>query len=204
MAEPPAAARTSPATARNREPILQVLAPRLAAGARVLEIASGAGEHALFFAQALPQVRWRPSDPSPEARASIAAWRATADLPNLDAPVALDAADPATWPTEPVDAIVCINMIHIAPWAAAQGLMAGAGLRLASGGQLVLYGPYLEDDIPTALSNLAFDDSLRSRDPAWGIRRREDVEALAAAHGLTLAERIAMPANNLILVFVRT
>jgi SAM-dependent methyltransferase len=203
VADPPAAARTSPATARNRQPILDVLQPRLPPSARVLEIASGAGEHAVFLAAALPGVRWTPSDPSPEARASIAAWRDASGLANLHPPLALDAADPATWPAEPVDAIVCINMVHISPWAATEGLLAGAGRLLAGGGQLILYGPYLEAEVPTAPSNLAFDESLRSRDPAWGIRRREEVEALAADHGLQLAERIAMPANNLILVFVK-
>jgi SAM-dependent methyltransferase len=198
---PPAAARTSPATARNRQPILEVLAPRLPDGARVLEIASGAGEHAVFLAGALPRVSWQPSDPDPDARASIAAWRAQAGLPNLAAPLALDAADPAAWPTEPVDAVVCINMIHISPWAAAEGLMAGAGRVLPAGGKLILYGPYLEADVPTAPSNLAFDESLRARNPAWGLRDLADVEALAAANGLARAERIAMPANNLIVVF---
>jgi SAM-dependent methyltransferase len=199
----PAGARTSPSTARNREPILEVLRPRLPPTARVLEIASGAGEHAVFLAEALPGVRWQPTDPSPEARASIAAWRDAAGLANLDPPLALDAADAATWPFDPVDAIVCINMVHISPWAATEGLMAGAGRLLQSGGQLFLYGPYVEAGVATAPSNLAFDDSLKSRDPAWGLRRREDVEALAAGHGLILAERIAMPANNLVLVFAR-
>ena len=203
MADPPLGARTSPSTARNREPILEVLRPRLPPTARVLEIASGAGEHAVFLAEALPGVRWQPSDPSPEARASIAAWRDAAGLANLEAPLALDAADLATWPSDAVDAIVCINMVHISPWAATEGLMAAAGRLLPSGGQLFLYGPYLEADVPTAPSNLAFDESLKSRDPAWGLRRREDMEALAAGHGLTLAERIAMPANNLILVFAK-
>lgn len=203
MADPPAGARTSPSTARNREPILAVLRPRLPPAARVLEIASGAGEHAVFLAAALPGVRWTPSDPSPEARASITAWRAASGLANLEAPLALDAADAATWPAEPVDAIVCINMVHISPWAATEGLVAGAGRLLPSGGQLILYGPYLEADVPTAPSNLAFDDSLRSRDPAWGLRRRQDVEALAAGYGLNMDERIAMPANNLFLVFAK-
>ena len=203
MADPPAGARTSPSTARNREPILAVLRPRLPPAARVLEIASGAGEHAVFLAAALPGVRWTPSDPSPEARASITAWRAASGLANLEAPLALDAADAATWPGEPVDAIVCINMVHISPWAATEGLVAGAGRLLPSGGQLILYGPYLEADVPTAPSNLAFDESLKSRDPAWGLRRREDVEALAAVHGLNMDERIAMPANNLFLVFAK-
>ena len=203
MAEPPAGARTSPSTARNREPILEVLRPRLPATARVLEIASGAGEHAVFLAAALPGIRWTPSDPSAQARDSIAAWRDAAGPANVAAPLALDAADLTTWPDEPFDAIVCINMVHISPWAATEGLMAGAAQRLPSGGQLFLYGPYLEDDVPTAPSNLAFDESLKSRDPAWGLRRREDVEALAATHGLGLAERIAMPANNLILIFAK-
>lgn len=197
----PDAARTSPATARNRQPILEVLSARLADGARVLEIASGAGEHAVFLAAALPRVSWQPSDPDPVARASIAAWRTQADLPNLAAPLALDAADRATWPTEPVDAVVCINMIHISPWAAAEGLMAGAGRLLAPGGKLFLYGPYLEADVPTAPSNLAFDESLKSRDPAWGLRDLADVAALATNSGLDFVERIAMPANNLIVVF---
>jgi cyclopropane fatty-acyl-phospholipid synthase-like methyltransferase len=200
---PPPGARTSPSTARNREPILRVLEARLPAGARVLEIASGAGEHAVFLARALPQVRWRPTDQDSDARASIAAWRATAELPNLEAPLALDASDPPGWPDDPADAVVCINMIHIAPWAAAEGLMTGAGRLLPAGGRLFLYGPFVEADVPTAPSNLAFDESLKSRDPAWGLRRLDDVVALAARHGLSLAERIAMPANNLTLVFAK-
>jgi len=200
-AAPPPGARTSPSTARNREPILRVLEPRLPAGARVLEVASGAGEHAMFLARALPLVRWRPTDRDPDARASIAAWRAAADLPNLEAPLALDASDPEAWPDLPADAVVCINMIHIAPWAATEGLMTGAGRRLPAGGRLFLYGPFIEADIPTAPSNLAFDESLRARDPAWGLRRLEDVIALARRHDLRLAERIAMPANNLTVVF---
>ena len=203
MADAPPEARTSPATARNRQPILEVLAPRLPAAARVLEIASGAGEHAVFLAGALPGVRWRPSDPDPEARASIATWRARAGLPNLAEPLALDAADLATWPVDPVDAVVCINMIHISPWSATEGLMAGAGRLLLPGGQLILYGPYREAGVPTASSNLAFDDSLKARNPAWGLRDLADVEAAAQVHGLALAERIAMPANNLIVVFER-
>jgi len=197
----PDGARTSPATARNRQPILDVLRPRLRDGARVLEIASGAGEHAVFLAGALPRVQWQPSDPDPSALASIAAWREEAALPNLAVPLALDAADLATWPTQPFDAVVCINMIHISPWAAAEGLMAGAGRLLTPGGHLFLYGPYIEADVPTAPSNLAFDESLRSRDPAWGLRDLAEVEALAAASGLVRTERIAMPANNLVVVF---
>jgi SAM-dependent methyltransferase len=202
-AAPPPGARTSPSTARNREPILRVLETRLPDGARVLEIASGAGEHAVFLARALPRVCWRPTDRDPDARASIAAWRAAADLPNLEPPLALDANDPDGWPDEPADAVVCINMIHIAPWAAAEGLMIGAGRLLPTGGRLFLYGPFVESDVPTAPSNLAFDESLRGRDPAWGLRQLDDVIALAGQHGLTLAERIPMPANNLTLVFAK-
>jgi len=148
-------------------------------------------------------VRWQPSDPDPEARASIAAWREAAGLANLAPPLALDAADPATWPEGPSEAVVCINMVHISPWAATQGLMAGAGRVLIPGGRLFLYGPYVEAEVETAPSNLAFDASLRARDPAWGLRDLAEVKALAAAHGLAFAERIAMPANNLVLVFER-
>jgi SAM-dependent methyltransferase len=199
----PPGARSSPATARNRQPILEVLAPRLTPGSRVLEIASGAGEHAVFLAGALPQVRWQPSDPDPEARASITAWRRGADLANMAAPLSIDAADLASWPAEPVDAVVCINMIHISPWAATEGLMAGAGRLLTPGGKLILYGPYWEADVVTAPSNLAFDQSLKARDPAWGLRDLSDVKAAAAARGLSLVERIPMPAYNLVLVFER-
>jgi cyclopropane fatty-acyl-phospholipid synthase-like methyltransferase len=199
----PAGARSSPATLRNREPLLAVLQRWLPAEARVLEVASGAGEHAVFFAGAMPGVTWRPTDPDLDARASIAAWRASAGLPNLAAPIALDAANPRSWPSDPVDAIVCINMLHIAPWAAAEGLMAGAGGLLPAGGQLILYGPYLEADTPAAPSNLAFDADLKARNPAWGLRRLDDVAALARRHGLALAERVAMPANNLSLRFVK-
>jgi SAM-dependent methyltransferase len=200
---PPHGARASPATARNRGPILEVLGPRLADGARVLEVASGAGEHAMFIAGALPTVHWQPSDPDPEALASIAAWRSAAGLANLAAPIRLDAADAASWPQGPFEAVVCINMVHISPWAASEGLMAGAARVLAPGGRLFLYGPYIEADVPTAASNLAFDASLKSRDPAWGLRDLAEVKALAAASGLSFAERIAMPANNLIVVFER-
>lgn len=197
----PPAARTSPSTARNREPILQVLRGVLPADARVLEIASGAGEHAMFFAAALPKAHWRPSDPDPDARASIEAWRATAGLPNVAPALAVDAGVPASWPTDPTDAIVCINMIHISPWSATVGLMSGAAHLLAPGGRLFVYGPFLEADVATAPSNLAFDESLRARDAAWGIRRLDDLVTLADEHGLRLAERVAMPANNLALVF---
>jgi len=197
----PEGARSSPSTQRNRQPILEVLAPRLGRGARVLEVASGAGEHALFLAAALPGVSWQPTDRDADALASIAAWRAASGPANLAAPIRLDAADAASWPAGPFDAVVCINMIHISPWAASEGLMAGAGRVLTPGGRLFLYGPFLEAGVETAPSNLAFDQSLKARDPAWGIRDLAAVTALAAARGLTLAERIAMPANNLIVMF---
>src|SRR5579871_3429728 len=200
-AAPPPGARTSLSTARNRQPILDVLGPRLAPGMRVLEVASGAGEHAIFLAAALPRVSWQPTDRDDGALASIAAWRVAANLPNLEAPLRLDAADVATWPAGTFDAIVCINMVHISPWAATEGLMAMAERLLTPGGRLILYGPYLEADVPTAPSNAAFDESLKARDPAWGLRDLADVAALAARHGLVRAERIAMPANNLIVIF---
>src|SRR5579864_6738154 len=184
---PPAGARTAPSTARNREPILEVLRPRLPTGARVLEVASGAGEHAMFLAAALPGVRWQPTDRDPEALASIAAWRDHGGPANLAAPQRLDAADVATWPAGPFDAVVCINMIHISPWAATEGLMAGAGKVLTPGGRLFLYGPLLEADVATVPSNLAFDESLKARDPAWGLRDLAEVAALAQAHGLGFA-----------------
>ena len=187
----PDGARTSPSTARNRRPILEVLRPRLPDRARVLEVASGAGEHAVFLSAGLPGVSWHPSDCDAEALASIEAWRAAAGPANLAPPIRLDA-------------VVCINMVHISPWAASEGLMAGAARVLAPGGRLFLYGPYIEPGVATAPSNLAFDASLKSRDAAWGLRDLGDIRALAAAHGLAFAERIAMPANNLIAVFEKT
>ena len=203
VSPPPAAARVSPSTARNRDPILEVLRPRLPASGLVLEIAAGAGEHAVHLAAALPGLQWRPTDPDPEALASIAAWRAHMGSSNLLEPLQLDAAEPDAWPVRQAQAMVNINMIHISPWRATEGLMAGAGRILPPGGVLFLYGPYIEAGVETAPSNLGFDDSLKSRDPAWGLRRLEDVVALAARHGLALAERIAMPANNLSLFFRR-
>jgi SAM-dependent methyltransferase len=193
-------ALTSPSVARNREPILAVLRRVLPAGGIVLEIASGTGEHAMHFAAALLELTWQPTDRDPEARRSIAARRAAGVLPNLLPPLELDAAAPS-WPVERADAIVAINMIHIAPWSAAEGLMAGAARLLAPGGILYLYGPYQENGRHTAPSNAAFDASLRARDPEWGVRDVGAVAELAARHGLALAERVAMPANNLSLVF---
>ncbi len=200
----PVGARTSPATARNREPIVEVLKSHLPKTGLVLEIAAGAGEHAVYSAAALPHLHWQPTDPDPGALASIAAWREHAGLPNLLAPLRLDAARPDDWPVERADAIVAINMVHISPWAATEGLMKGAGRILDVGGFLFLYGPYIEAGIVTAPSNLAFDRDLKARNPAWGIRHLDQVKALAERHGLELCERIAMPANNLSLLFRKT
>ncbi|MDB5439551.1 MAG: hypothetical protein JWM33_1978 [Caulobacteraceae bacterium] len=199
--DPPPGARAAPSTARNRDPILAAIRPYLPPSGLVLEVAAGAGEHAVHFAAALPHLTWQPTDPDAAALASIEARRQAAGLPNLRPPLALNAAAPETWPVERAAAMVNINMIHISPWGATVGLMTGAGRVLDRGGVLMLYGPYLEDDVETAPSNLAFDESLRSRNPAWGIRRLEDVKALAAEHGLPLEARIAMPANNLSLIF---
>ena len=197
-------ALTSPAAERNSAAILEVLRAHLPNQGRVLEIAAGSGQHAAAFAAALPGLQWTPSDPSPEARTSIEAWRSTADAGNLRPAQAVDMLDDASWPSEPLDAIVCINMIHISPWSAAQGLMRLAERSLTRpGGLLYLYGPYREAEVALAPSNAAFDDSLKARDPAWGLRDRGEVETLARSHGLALTLRRAMPANNLSLIFRR-
>src|ERR1700704_2239367 len=188
-------AQTSPAVARNRDPILAVLRRVLPTSGTVLEIASGTGEHAVHFAAGLPHLTWQPTDRDPGARQSIEEHRASARLPNLLSVLDLDASA-QSWPVVRADAVVAINMIHIAPWTAAEGLMAGAGRTLASGGVLYLYGPFKEDGRHTAPSNADFDASLRARDPAWGVRNLADVSDLARAHGLDLVERISMPANN--------
>lgn len=197
-------ALVAPAAGRNRGPVLDVLRAHLPRAGLVLEIAAGSGEHAVHFASALPHLRWLPADADPSALTSIAAWRAHARPPNLLAPVALDAADPASWPVERAEAVVCINMVHIAPWAATEGLMAGAGRVLPAGGVLVLYGPFLEAGVETAPGNLAFDADLKRRSPDWGLRHADEVGALARRRGLTLAARFAMPANNLTLVYRKT
>jgi SAM-dependent methyltransferase len=190
----------SPSAARNREPIVAVLRRVLPARGTVLEIASGTGEHAVHFAAGLPGLVWQPTDVDAAALAGIAGHRASARLPNLLAPIELDVTAPS-WPIAAADAIVSINMIHIAPWRAAQALMAGAGRVLAPGGVLYLYGPFKEEGRHTAPSNEAFDASLRARDREWGVRDTGEVTALAAEHGLALIERVAMPANNLSLIF---
>ena len=199
----PDGALASPAAQRNAEPILAVLRAHLPARGRVLEIAAGSGQHAVAFSTALPGLDWTPSDPSPQARASIAAWRGAAGPANLNPPLEVDCLAPATWPEGPFAAITCINMIHISPWAATEGLMALAQRALAPGGLLFLYGPYREAGVQTAPSNEAFDADLKRRDPAWGLRDVADVAALAKDHGLALTLRVAMPANNLSLLLRR-
>jgi SAM-dependent methyltransferase len=195
-------ARSAPAAARNRDPILAVLRRVMPATGTALEIASGTGEHAVHFAAALPGLTWQPTDPDGDALASIAAWRERANLPNLLPPLRLDVmASP--WPVERADAMVCINMIHIAPWRAAEALVAGAARVLAPGGLLFLYGPYKEGSRHTAPTNAAFDADLRARNPEWGVRDLDEVCAMAAEQGLAFEERVAMPANNLSVIVRR-
>ena len=176
----------SPSTERNKAPILAVLQRVLPEKANVLEIASGAGEHATFFAKAMPGLTWRPSDPDPEARASIAAWSAHEGVPNVLLPLDIDASNEEWGVQGPFDAIVSINMVHISPWASAVGLFRGAARVLNPNGILFLYGPFMLEGVHTAPSNAAFDASLKSRNPAWGVRDLADLERLAADNGLTV------------------
>jgi SAM-dependent methyltransferase len=196
------AAKSAPAAARNREPILEVLRDRLPRPAHVLEIASGTGEHAVWFSGALPDLTWQPTDLDPDALSSIAAWRDKAGPPNLLPPLRLDAAAD-TWPVAQSDAVIAINLVHIAPWIVTQGLIAGAARVLTRGGLLFLYGPFREGGVHTGAGNAAFDAALRARDPSWGIRDLDEITVLANQHGLMGPERIAMPANNLSVVFHR-
>lgn len=195
----------SPSAARNREPIAAVLTQLLPQGAKVMEIASGTGEHAAWLAKARPDLDWRPSELDPASRASILAHAKAEGLANVAAPVVIDAREPV-WGVEaeaPFDAVVSINMIHIAPWEAALGLVAGAGRLLRPGGALFLYGPFSRSGHHTADSNKAFDASLKARNPAWGVRDLDDVARAAEAQGLELEEVFEMPANNLSVVFRR-
>lgn len=194
------AKRHAPATLRNRDAIAKVLADWLPPSGTVLEIASGSGEHAVHFAAAFPQLIWQPSNPDRDALISIAAWSGEAGLANIAPPLALDASA-ADWPPAAADAVLCINMVHISPWAVTTGLFAGAARLLPATAPLVLYGPYVEADVVTAESNIAFDASLRARNPEWGLRDTGDVVAAAAEAGLAFTERRAMPANNLMLLF---
>lgn len=194
------ARRHAPATLRNRDAIADVLRGHLPASGTVLEIASGSGEHIVHFAQAFPHLVWQPSDCEPAALASIAAWAAQAGASNVLPPLSIDAQQP-DWPIGNADAILCINMVHISPWDATLGLFKGCAQVLAEGAPLILYGPYLEQGVETAASNLAFDDSLKARNPAWGLRHIDDMDRAASQHGFARTSRQAMPANNLTLVY---
>ncbi len=208
------ARRYAPATARNREPILAVLQRVLEPAdipKTVLEIASGTGEHAIYFGAHLPHCTWLPSEPEPLSRESIVAWQAAEPASNVLPPLAIDVCT-APWPIESpqfaipngqIDAIACINMIHIAPWAACEGLCAGAGRILPPGGLLYLYGPFKQNGEHTAPSNASFDAWLQGQDPAWGVRDLAEVASLGRSQGLELAETIAMPANNLSVILRR-
>jgi hypothetical protein len=192
--------RRAPAAARNVGPIGDVLADWLPETGLVLEIASGTGEHALAFARRFAHLEWQPTDPDPDALTSIAAWQVGGPA-NLRPPVQLDVCS-ADWAIHSADAILCINMVHIAPWEASLGLLDGAARLLPNGAPLILYGPWLEASVPAAPSNLMFDQDLKSRDPRWGLRLVEDFAAHAAARGFLSEERHAMPSNNLMLRFV--
>lgn len=196
------AKRSAPAALRNREPISEVLADWLPAAGLVLELASGTGEHVVYFAGRFPALHWQPSDSNDSALQSIVAWRDESRLPNILPPIVIDASRP-NWPLAQVDALLNINMVHISPWAAAIGLLDGAARILKPDGPLILYGPWLADGIETAASNIAFDEDLKRRNPEWGLRRVEDFAAEARSRGFELAETRAMPANNLMLLFRR-
>ena len=192
----------APATSRNREPILAVLRQWLPRTGRVLEVASGTGQHAIYFAEQLPHLTWQPSEFDPKGLASIRSWAAEGKLPNLRPPLRLDVCDSA-WPIDSCDALFSANMIHIAPWPAALGLLSGANRTLAPNGTLFLYGPFRIGGQHTAPSNEAFDQDLRRRDPRWGVRDLERVLKCARAEGFEIVDRVEMPANNQTLVFRR-
>lgn len=191
--------RSAPAALRNREPIADVLRKWLPERGVVLEIASGSGEHGLYFAERFPGLEWQPTDVHENALASIEGWREQGDRRNLRPPLRLDASA-EDWPVGDADAVLSINMAHISPWAASLGLIAGAARILPEGGALILYGPWLKDGIETAPSNLAFDSDLKRRNPEWGLRRVEDFAEAAAAKSLALTDWRQMPANNLMLL----
>ncbi len=194
--------RHAPATQRNREGIAAVLRDELPVSGLVLEVASGSGEHAVYFASLFPALTWQPSDADASARESILAWREEEALPNLRAPLDLDAAAEA-WPLSHADALLCVNMVHISPWDATLGLLDGAAAILPANGPLILYGPFLRDAVDTAPSNLAFDIDLRDRNPLWGLRHLEAVDHEAMARGLEPTRLVDMPANNIMRVYRR-
>jgi SAM-dependent methyltransferase len=192
----------SPAAERNKQPIADVLAPLLSAGGTILEVASGTGQHAEHFARCFPACVWQPSEPDLELRAAAGARVARAALPNLRVPLELNVLA-GEWPPLSADAVLCINMIHIAPSRATGALLAHAERLLAPGAPLILYGPFKRGGQHTAPSNAAFDASLRARNADWGVRDLDEVAALAARHGFAPAEVVSMPANNLTVVWRR-
>ncbi|HET9810848.1 MAG TPA: DUF938 domain-containing protein [Sphingomicrobium sp.] len=194
------ARRSAPAATRNREPIAQVLEQWLPESGLVLEVASGTGEHAAYFAERFPKLEWQPSDLDPGALESIRAWRREAALANLREPVELDCSA-SNWPIDRADAVLNVNMAHISPWAASLGLIEGAARILDAGSPLILYGPWLSDSVETAPSNAAFDSDLKRRNPEWGLRKIEDLAAEAARRGFHFEEQRQMPANNFMLLF---
>jgi hypothetical protein len=194
--------RSAPAALRNREPIGDVLAEWLPKSGLVLEIASGTGEHVTYFAERFPALDWQPTDLHPDALSSIEAWRKTTRLSNLRPPLTLDASA-NDWPVEEADAVLSINMVHISPWASALGLLAGTAQLLSVGAPLILYGPWLSDQLPNVQSNLDFDSDLKRRNPEWGLRKVEDFAAAGEERGFSLVETRAMPANNLMLLLRR-
>ncbi len=202
MTAPSDLRRSAPAALRNRDPILDVLRSVLPSTGLVLEVASGSGEHVVHFARHLPDLDWQPSDPSPAARESIAAWVDAEGLDNVRPPLELDAAR-LPWPVQQAGAIVCINMVHISPWEATIGLLGGAKEILPSGGTLFLYGPFRRPDRPLEPSNEAFDQDLQARDPRWGLRDLDAVIACATENDLAFERIVEMPANNLSVIFRR-
>ena len=192
--------RHAPAAGRNREPIAAVLTEEHPPSGMVREVPIGTGEHPVHFARTFPHLRWQPSDPDPAARDSIETWREDEGLANVLPPLDLNAADTA-WPLAQAAAVLCINMAHISPISATEGLVAGAARLLGRDAPLILYGPWLEADVETAPSNLAFDADLKSRCPEWGLRQVEWLDRIAAGAGFRRTRRVAMPANNLILVY---
>lgn len=192
----------APAAERNRQPILDVLRRVLPPTGLVLELASGTGQHATFFSEQLPALRWQPTDASADALRSIGAWVEQTGLENVLAPLELDVRSPQ-WPVAQADALLCINMIHISPWETTEALFEGANRLLAGGLPLITYGPYRVHGEHTAPSNAAFDQSLRSRNARWGVRDIDELRELGGRTGFTLEERVSMPANNMILVWTR-
>ena len=196
------AKRFAPAAERNKHALLDVLRRVLPASGTVLEIASGTGQHAAFFSAELPRLTWQPSDPSEDARSSIASWVEDEGRANLLPPLTVDARQ-RVWPIEQADAVLCVNMIHIAPFQSTEGLFEGASRLLVPGTPLITYGPYRLHGEHTATSNEAFDLSLRGRDPSWGVRDVDELAEVASRTGFVLSEKFAMPANNMTLIWTR-